>query len=289
MAGAFVAVADDPTAIHWNPAGLIHGPLAGVTIGWDRFHFGNQETLPRPGVGRQEGRLTVVGAWPLGISFGSFKSAWITDASQDGVARVASLRVSQISGTVLQTVAPGIVIGATIKYLRGTPVMVELAGDSAREVLETALSLDGTGRGAVDLDFGVMADAGRFRAGLTVRNVSRPRFVVDTETAIRLPRRVRVGMAAFPADGVTLALDIDLDTADPLVGLRRAVALGAESLVGRRLQVRAGLRWNREEARARTGAVGASVALRRGLWLDGYVIRGGRDEGRGFGFALRAG
>src|SRR5690606_23301601 len=29
MAGAFVAVADDATAVHWNPAGLAAGPFAG--------------------------------------------------------------------------------------------------------------------------------------------------------------------------------------------------------------------------------------------------------------------
>jgi hypothetical protein len=35
----------------------------------------------------------------------------------------------------------------------------------------------------------------------------------------------------FP-DGLTLAIDVDLDTADPLVGLRRTIALGGETRLG---------------------------------------------------------
>ena len=37
MAGAFVGVADDASAVYWNPAGLLNGPAVGATIGWDRF------------------------------------------------------------------------------------------------------------------------------------------------------------------------------------------------------------------------------------------------------------
>ncbi len=51
MGGAFVAVADDATAVHWNPAGLVHGAALGMTIEWDRFQFGNQKAPPAPGPG----------------------------------------------------------------------------------------------------------------------------------------------------------------------------------------------------------------------------------------------
>ena len=39
MAGAFVAVADDPSAVFWNPAALVHGAPVALTIGLDRFQF----------------------------------------------------------------------------------------------------------------------------------------------------------------------------------------------------------------------------------------------------------
>ena len=39
MGGAFVAVADDASAVFWNPAGLVKGPIAGLTIAGDRFTF----------------------------------------------------------------------------------------------------------------------------------------------------------------------------------------------------------------------------------------------------------
>ncbi|MEO6223141.1 MAG: hypothetical protein ABIP90_07805, partial [Vicinamibacterales bacterium] len=41
MGGAFVAVADDPSAVFWNPAGLASGQPAGATIEWVRFRFGD--------------------------------------------------------------------------------------------------------------------------------------------------------------------------------------------------------------------------------------------------------
>ena len=53
MGGAFVAVADDATAVHWNPAGLVTGPAAGMTIGWGWFQIGNQDAVPLPGPARR--------------------------------------------------------------------------------------------------------------------------------------------------------------------------------------------------------------------------------------------
>ena len=82
---------------------------------------------------------------------------------------------------------------------------------------------------------------------------------------------------------------VDLDTADPLVGLRRVIALGGESRQGPRLFVRGGVRWQRGADRRPVGALGASLLVRPGFWLDGYFTPQSRDDGQGFGVALRVG
>ena len=89
MAGAFVAVADDASAVHWNPAGLVVGRLVGVTIGWDGFQFRNPDAPPTEGAGRDTGGLISLGTWPLGVSYGRFQTASLV-AGADGDARSAS-------------------------------------------------------------------------------------------------------------------------------------------------------------------------------------------------------
>ena len=85
-------------------------------------------------------------------------------------------------------------------------------------------------------------------------------------------------------------MDVDLDTADLLGGLRRMIALGGESRLGSsRVACAAGVRWSLRGPSAPVGALGGSVSVRRGFWLDGYYAQGQRGEDRGFGVALRAG
>ena len=103
------------------------------------------------------------------------------------------------------------------------------------------------------------------------------------EKAISLERRVRLGLAAFPRDGLTLAIDVDLDTADPLVGLRRSIAIGGETRLGARLALRGGIRWEQSERTRPIGALGGSIRLRQGLWLDGYVTGSHAGGNRGLG------
>ena len=40
MAGAFVAVADDATAVYWNPAGVGTGSIVSVVLDAGRFRLG---------------------------------------------------------------------------------------------------------------------------------------------------------------------------------------------------------------------------------------------------------
>jgi len=190
--------------------------------------------------------------------------------------------------SVLQTVIDGVVVGGTVKFLRGTPSIAAAGSLPADELLDSALAQPGRATGAVDFDLGIMVGSDRIRAGLTLKNLRRPAFTTIGEKPIALERRVRIGLAAFPRDGVTLAIDVDLDTADPLVGLRRTIALGGEAPLGAHLAVRGGIRWQRGGGAQPIAALGGSVRLRQALWLDGYATHG-RSGDRGFGLAMRVG
>jgi hypothetical protein len=288
MGGAFVAVADDATAVHWNPAGLASGTPAGMTIGWYRFQSGNQQQPPDAGPLRRSSTFTSLGTWPVGVSYGRFESSSLNrDAS--GALGVDVLRTKQFGVTILQTVVPGLVVGSTLKYVRGSAFRTTAEGDTTETVLEQAAAADASTKNELDLDVSALADLHRLRVGWITKNLRSPSFADQASPATRLQRQSRLGLAFLPSSGLTLALDVDLNTVDLQGDLRRMLAVGGEGHLSRRLAVRSGIRWNLEGTRRPIAAAGMSLALRSGLWLDGHYAAGRDDESREFGVALRAG
>jgi hypothetical protein len=288
MGGAFVAVADDATATHWNAAGLLTGGPAGMTIGWLRARSGRGESPAEAGAWRASGTLTSLGTWPLGVSYGTFELTRL-EASDNGLVTVRGLRTSQIGVTVLQTLVDGLVAGSTIRYIRGDVVRAASLGGSIDDAMARIDDLEGRRSGAVDLDVSLMADMRRVRVGVTWKNLRSPTFGDVAETQLTIPRQARIGVAVLPVDGLTLALDYDLETVDLLGDPRRMVALGGEMRVAPRLAVRSGARWSIRGSRRLVGAAGVSVAIRPGLWLDGHYTQDASLEDREFGVAIRAG
>jgi len=288
MAGAFVAVADDSSAVHWNPAGLASGSPAGMTVGWDQLRFGDPSLPAMVGASRNAATLTSVTTYPLGISYGYLRAAQVVAVREDGTPVVNNVTVHLFAGSVAQTVVKGLVVGATAKYLRGQVISGETVGMTNGDALAEGMKRNTDSDGAFDLDAGVMATIGWFRAGFTAKNLMQPTFVGDAGFASQLKRRYRLGLAALPTDGLTLAFDVDLDTADPLVGLRRMMAVGAETRLGSSLELRGGVRWGRDGEKRPISAIGASLKIRKGMWLDGYATYSRHDD-QGFGVAFRAG
>lgn len=288
MAGAFVAVADDATAVHWNPAGLVGGQVLGMTIGWHRFQVGNQEDAPLAGHSRGRSSLTSLGTWPLGISYGTVQRSRLREDAE-GAMSGQMLRVSHVGVTVLQTLLQDVVVGSTLKLVRGAAASAGVDEPTTGASLDRISDLDADARTTFDLDVGIMASAPRLRLGVAVKNLRSPVFGDIAGTEMTLPRQARAGVAVLPADGVTLAMDLDLNTVDLMGDLRRMLAVGGEAALGSRVQVRSGIRWNLAGDRHASGAVGASVSLRRGFWVDGHYGLHRGDEGREFGVALRAG
>lgn len=288
MGGAFVAVADDATAVHWNPAGVAGGQMVGMTIGWHDFQVGNPDTPPRDGATSGRTGLVSLATWPLGVSAGSYSRSRVTEDA-GGALVSQSLRVRHVGVTVLQTLVEGLVVGSTLKVVRGGTVMGPVGTPTTGAALDAARALDATLRTTFDLDVGLMADLARVRLGLAVKNLRSPTFREVAGNAISVPRQARAGVSVRPTDGLTLAMDADLNTVDLMGDLRRMLAVGGEASLGSRMQVRSGARWNLAGDRRVLGAVGASVSVRRGLWVDAHYAMGRGDEAREMGVALRAG
>jgi len=288
MGGAFVGVANDPSAIHWNPAGLAHGDRKGMTVEWDRLQFGDPKDLPTLGAAQSRHGLTYVATYPVGMSYGYFHSARVVELGSGGEVTTDGLRVHHIGFTFAQPIVEGLVVGATAKYLRGQASNGFGNGQINEDVLEEALGREVDSDGEFDVDLGIMADLKWVRVGFTAKNLLEPTFVGIAGFAIQLQRRYRLGLAVLPVDGLTLAFDIDLDTADPPVGLRRMMALGGDVRLGSSFALRSGVRWGRDGERRPIAALGASLRIRKGFWLDSFATYS-RTEDRGWGVALRAG
>jgi hypothetical protein len=259
-----------------------------MTIGWHRFRFGNPDDALRPGPGRRQVSYTSLGTWPVGVSYGTFRDTWLVGDGA-GLVTAQTLRVSQVGISVLQSVAPGLVVGSTLKLLRGGFASAAVTNSLVEGALDAGDALDVDRRTTADLDLSVMASSDLIRVGLTFKNLRSPSFGANSGTAGTLPRHARVGLAVMPLTGVTLAMDVDLDTVDLVGGLRRMGAVGGEAMLSSRLGVRAGVRWSLVGSRRPMTAVGVSVGVRQGVWLDGHYTTGRHDEARELGVALRAG
>jgi hypothetical protein len=259
-----------------------------MTIGWHRFQERNLDGPAEPGASRGRATLTAIGTWPVGLSYGTVSRSWAT--ADDGELRVQSLRVSHFGVTILQTLIEDVVVGTTVKVLRGSVVRGDVGASTASAAFD---ALDDAPRDAafdIDLDAGLLAGSSTVRFALVVKNLRSPDFGESAEAAaVRLPRQARAGISVRPFSGLTLAIDVDLNTVDLMDGRRRMAAAGGELAIGGAVQVRSGVRWNRAGAEGPVAAVGGSLALRRGFWLDGHYSRGRTDDSKEIGLALRAG
>ncbi|MBI2188960.1 MAG: hypothetical protein HYU37_17820 [Acidobacteria bacterium] len=302
MGGAFVAVASDSSATWWNPAGLAAGPYVDVALARGVVEVSPEaaEDIPETGVWRQRTSWFALGTPVIGVSYYRLRLTDIQRSDPTGGppagredrgagVPVRSLAASQLGVTLVQTILPGVHTGATLKYMRGAFATgrgdVLAAPSELLDAGDALASEDGDGR--FDLDLGVLATAGIVRLGARVRNVREPRV-----GSVQFERQTRVGLAfdgaAIGGPPLTVALDADVDEYTVAAGARRVVAVGAEHWVwNRRLGLRAGGRFNRVGARERSATVGASVAVRGGLYLDGHVVRGAAADERGWGVAAR--
>lgn len=285
MGGAFVAVADDASAVFWNPAGLATGSYFSLVLDQNTVGTDDDVVSPRS----RSGWLTAVGTPPLGISYYRTRTTRISPVSP-GVpesVRASSLVTHQTGVTLVQAVVPSIAVGATLKFVRGVAATGALPFDAT---IDDAEDLIGKASNKFDFDVGVMATSGALKVGLSVRNALEPEFEA-AETAIEIPleRRVRAGMS-FHTAALTLAADADLTKNESSLGLWRDAAVGAEVHPAPRSWFRAGVHWNTAGGRtdaAPIGSAGMTFAISRYLLIDGQYSAGSRDGDSGWGAGAR--
>ena len=300
MGGAFVAVADDSSAAYWNPAGFAAGNY--FTMVLDRSTV-KVNSGGSDGAASGSGLLVSVGMPALGLSYYRLRATILTPgaplaiaAAQDGRkaigtdgVRLDTLITHHSGVTLVQSLASGVAVGATVKVVRGVAAST-VARDGDRDaLLGDASELSGKGTSKVDADIGVMASRGRLKVGMTVRNLTEPEFRTGGETeALALQRQTRAGIAVTIREGWAVAADLDLNrTSAVLLGDVRSFAAGSEGRLGRKAFIRGGLRLNTAGPRRPLIAAGGSYAVMGSLLVDAQVTGGSDRAQRGWGISAR--
>lgn len=305
MAGAFVAVADDATATWWNPAGLATGPyfdgLVEYTVIQQPRELEDSQGQLQPG---WESRVRGIAlAYPaLGLSYYRLQISEIQpipptaeevlnrQEQRAGGVGLRTLVLHQFGATVGQSLGNHLVIGSTLKLVRGS--IASGLGTPAEAAFDRARALEGDAETHADLDMGALASLGNVRLGLTVKNIRRPEFGPD-DSPFKLKRQARAGLAVVGRslkviDQLTVAVDTDLTEAATAVGTARYVAGGVEAwTLSRRLGLRAGVSANTIGERLTSPSGGVSLGLLSGLYLEGQYTAGSDKARRGWGFDVR--
>jgi hypothetical protein len=289
MGGAFVAVADDASAAYWNPAGFASGSLFSLVLDRRTAEVTPPGTSP---AGNRSGLFMALGIPALGLSYYRLSSRQVAPAVRtetgNSLLEADTLVTHHIGATLVQSVVPGLTVGATLKMVRGYASSV-LGPATEREAL-----LDPSGDVAAqesthfDADLGVMGTVGKLKAGITLRNALEPSFKTPGDAGtLRLQRQARAGLAVTPLAGWIVAADSDVLEVDGPGGPSRRFAAGTEARVYRKAIVRGGFNLNTTGERARAVSAGGSFAATASLFLDVQVTRGSDPAQRGWGVAAR--
>ena len=252
MGGAFTAVADDASAVFWNPAGLATGSFFSLVVDRNTLDHGSAT-------------LIALGTPPLGLSYYRTATGELPSGRHSLVAHHAG-------ATVVQSVGSRLAVGATLKVVRG--------------VVSTAESSVSTNK--FDTDIGVITTGSFARLGLSIRNVTEPDFSVPGGGRTELERQVRAGISLNTSRKTIAAADFDLTTTATPRGDWREAAMGLEANPLKKAWIRGGVHWNTAgDAAAPIGTVGGSYAIYGSTVADAQFSFGSADGDRGWGVGLR--
>ena len=287
MGGAFVAVADDASAVYWNPAGLASGAYFSLLL-----DGGTREAVPNQGArGENQSSFLLAASMPaLGLSYYRISTSVATPDPVDP--RVDTLVTHQAGLTFVQSVLPTVAVGSTVKLVRGYAASAVVPSATAEEALDSIQpGLQDEGTSQFDVDVGVMLASGPFKAGFTMRNVREPEFRTPEGRTLHLERQARAGVSYAASPGILVAADLDLLTIHDGFGERRDAAFGIDGRLTRRTWVRSGFRFNTADDLApetrRAWSFGGTFAATASVMIDGVVIAGGDYSGGGWGVSAR--
>jgi hypothetical protein len=290
MAGAFVGMADDASAVYWNPGGLARGAYFSLLLDGSMAEVapdGDRTAASRSGY------LLALGTPALGLSYYRQRLSTVRPVAGEGVDGtflLDSLVTHHAGVTLVQTiVVEGLAVGATPKLVNAIAGSAIGTGRSAEELLED-MDVIGQSTSKFDVDAGVMFRGSAGSLGVTFRNLTEPSFENGSGGEVRLDRQIRAGASVILFPTWKLAADLDLtENMGPLGGPVRQLAVGAEGPVTRRLTARAGFHLNTVGDRGRTPgyAIGGSYAVAGAVLIDGHATTGSDETFRGWGIAGR--
>ena len=305
MGGAFVGVADDASAIYWNPAGLAAGSYfslvvdggdadvtpAGAAEGGDTSSFFLGLATPALGLGYYRLHSRAVRPALTLTAQGELPPPSLSAASE---LQVDTLITHHGGVSLVQSLWPGVAVGATLKLVRGIAASSRIQAGTADEALKSdAAELLGRATNQFDLDVGIMAAGGPLKVGLTVRNVREPAFeTVGDGRELVLERQARAGLSYAVTPDWVAAADFDLLKVRDPFGERRDIAVGVEGRPIPRLLVRSGVAINTADQGdgadgRRAFSVGGSFAARAAVYIDGHFTTGNDRAGHQWSVAAR--
>lgn len=294
MGGAFLAAADDASAVYWNPGALASGALFSFLV--DHTSSESIGDHPADSVGgSRSATLVALATPPFGLSYYRLRSSWVSPSAADPTVSVTETLITHNTGfTLVHSLADGIAIGTTARFVRGIAGSTLAAAGGVEDRLDEAGDLIGEASNKFDADAGISAVFGTLRAGLTVRNLVAPSFeTAGSAHELKLERQGRAGIALTSPLGFLIALDMDLNAVRGPIGRVRDFAVGTEVHFLPRAYGRAGLRLNtlgdEPGGHEPTYAVGGSFAPLTWLWIDGEASMGTDTARRGWGIAGRVG
>jgi tetratricopeptide (TPR) repeat protein len=233
MGNTFTAIADDATALFWNPAGLPR--------------IGNQEITATHSDLFGSGVKSDYAAFALPMSPAVALGAdWYRTGFDDGELNFGDNRIDLGCGVRLRT---GLSLGVTGKYLARNTQLDEI---SVRQ---------GSGAG---FDLGVLyAPIERLRVGASLEDVSDTRlnYTAGNGTSVVYRRGWRVGAACQPFRNALLAADVD-----------DRFHVGAEYAPISQVALRAGLERDLEDTGERVPTYGVGVGLRAAIFRFDYAL-----------------
>jgi hypothetical protein len=302
MAGAFVAVADDASAVYWNPAGLATGTFVSIVA-----NLGKAESVPEfaadpAGADRRTVGLAALSLPPLGLSYyrlGTYAAGPQATAVPTGQGReegrrsVSRMTTGNWGVTLLQSITQYFVVGGTIKLVRGEHGRGVVDGVSAETAVDEAADLHGFSRSVGDVDVGAMMAVEHIRIGVVGRNLTTPEFPAEEGDAdpLELQREVRIGAAwgsGWPGvSKLIVSVDADATRRVTPTGDRRDVAGGVETWwMAHRIGVRGGVRGSTIGGARPVVTGGVSAGVTASIVIDAHLGRGDGGE-RSWGVGAR--
>ena len=301
LAGAFVGMADDASAVYWNPAGLATGAIVSGIV-----NFSDEITAPddpQTAAGeRHAGTIVAFSLPPVGLAYfrhgvygtGAATPAVTSPDSREEVGRsVQALVTSTLAVSLLHSVTPYLVVGVTPKAIWGSAAAGTSDALRSRAALDDAADLERSGSTEFDADVGVMLAYAHLRVGFVARNLTTPLLTLDDGTELELAREMRAGIAwgsGWPGNSrLTVSVDGDIESRATPFGARRDLAAGVETWwLARRLGVRGGVRRSTVGEARGAAAAGASFGVTSSVFVEGHVTTGDRHE-RGWSVGARFG